>query len=140
MKNSYPAWVAGAPREGKKRVSVVDKYRQTVAATVTEADRGMVGEAIDAAVAAVEPMRRMGAYERAAVLAHCVRRMTERAEELAEILCVEAGKPIRDSRGEVARLIDTFRIASEEATRMPGEVMTMDVSPRAKGYRGMWKR
>src|SRR4030095_6305308 len=57
-----------------------------------------------------------------------------------EALCIEAGKPIRDSRGEVERLIDTFRVAAEEATRMVGEVLSMDISPRARCCRGMWKR
>jgi len=58
-----------------------------------------------------EPMRKLAPYERTAVLHHSVSRFTERAEELANALCVEAGKPIKDSRGEVARLIDTFRSA-----------------------------
>jgi acyl-CoA reductase-like NAD-dependent aldehyde dehydrogenase len=74
------------------------------------------------------------------VLSHCAGRFRERAEELAQTLCVEAGKPIRDSRGEVSRLIDTFRIAAEEATRIGGEVLPMDVTPRARNYTGMWKR
>jgi acyl-CoA reductase-like NAD-dependent aldehyde dehydrogenase len=55
-------------------------------------------------------------------------------------LCVEAGKPIKDSEGEVGRLIDTFRIAAEESVRMTGEVQPLDISPRAKGYQGIWKR
>ena len=54
----------------------------------------------------------------AAVLDHCVLRFRERAEELAQSLCIEAGKPIKDARGEVTRLIDTFRIAAEECTRL----------------------
>ena len=37
-------------------------------------------------------------------------------------LCIEAGKPIHDARGEVTRLIDTFRIAAEESVRIDGEV------------------
>src|SRR3546814_1519851 len=57
------------------------------------------------------------------VLEHCVARFTERHEELALALCIEAGKPIRDARGEVTRLIDTFRIAAGEATRLGGEVI-----------------
>ncbi|MFC1474930.1 aldehyde dehydrogenase family protein, partial [bacterium] len=71
---------------------------------------------------------------------HCVHRFSERQEELALALCIEAGKPIKDSRGEVSRLIDTFRIASEESVRVDGEVMTLDISPRVRGYSGMWKR
>jgi acyl-CoA reductase-like NAD-dependent aldehyde dehydrogenase len=55
-------------------------------------------------------------------------------------LCAEAGKPIKDARGEVARLIDTFRVAAEEAVRIYGEVLPLDISPRAAEYTGMWKR
>jgi acyl-CoA reductase-like NAD-dependent aldehyde dehydrogenase len=51
------------------------------------------------------------------VLQHCVGRFTERFDELALALCIEAGKPIRDARGEVTRLIDTFRMAAEESVR-----------------------
>ena len=71
---------------------------------------------------------------------HCVRAFEQRAEELAQSLCVEAGKPIKDARGEVLRLIDTFRIAAEESVRMNGEVMNLEISPRARGYRGMFVR
>ena len=85
-------------------------------------------------------MARMASYERQAVLQHCVDRFKERFDELAYALCVEAGKPIRDSEGEVTRLIDTFRIAAEESVRMTGEVQPLDISPRAKGYQGIWKR
>jgi acyl-CoA reductase-like NAD-dependent aldehyde dehydrogenase len=55
-------------------------------------------------------------------------------------LCIEAGKPIRDARGEVTRLIDTFREGAEESTRLGGEVLNLEISARAKGYRGMTKR
>jgi acyl-CoA reductase-like NAD-dependent aldehyde dehydrogenase len=40
----------------------------------------------------------------------------------------------------VTRLIDTFRIAAEESVRMTGEVQPLDISPRARGYQGIWKR
>jgi len=85
-------------------------------------------------------MKEMAAYKRQQVLYHCVERFKERFDELAESLCIEAGKPINDSRGEVTRLIDTFRVAAEEATRMYGEVLPMDISERAANYTAMWKR
>ena len=69
-----------------------------------------------------------------------MKRFTERFEELANALCIEAGKPIKDAQGEVTRLIDTFRIAAEESTRIGGEVIPMEISARAKGYTGMTKR
>jgi acyl-CoA reductase-like NAD-dependent aldehyde dehydrogenase len=85
-------------------------------------------------------MAKMPSYEKKAVIDHCVARFKERFDELAMALCIEAGKPINDAEGEVSRLIDTFQIAAEEATRMHGELQALDISPRAKGYQGMWKR
>jgi len=137
---TYPYWLAGEPAAPNHDLEVRDKFSGEVATRVAMADAKAIDAAIAAAVAAAEPMRRLGAYQRQAVLQHCVRRFQERFDELAMSLCVEAGKPIRDSKGEVIRLIDTFRIAAEEATRIHGEVLPMDISPRARGYSGMWKR
>jgi acyl-CoA reductase-like NAD-dependent aldehyde dehydrogenase len=140
LKPRYPYWLANEAVAPNADLEVRDKYSGEVATRVAMADRAAIDAAIGAAVAAAEPMRAMAAYERQAVLLHCVRRFQDRFDDLATSLCIEAGKPIRDSRGEVTRLIDTFRIAAEEAPRMYGEVLPMDVSPRARGYSGMWKR
>ncbi|HEY0326541.1 MAG TPA: aldehyde dehydrogenase family protein, partial [Allosphingosinicella sp.] len=107
---------------------------------VAQADAATILEGIEGTVRATEPMARMASYERQAVLQHCVDRFKERFDELAYALCVEAGKPIKDSEGEVSRLIDTFRIAAEESVRMTGEVQPLDISPRGKGSQGIWKR
>ncbi len=136
----YPYWLANRPAAPNHDLAVVDKSTGAVATRVAMADAAAIDAAIAAAVEAAEPMRRLASYERQAVLAHCVRRFQERADELAMSLCIEAGKPIKDSRGEVSRLIDTFRIAAEEAPRMHGEVLPMDITPRARAYTGMWKR
>jgi acyl-CoA reductase-like NAD-dependent aldehyde dehydrogenase len=140
LKESYAYYLANKPVMPNTNLEVFDKYSGEVATRVAMADAEAIDAAIDAAVKAAEPMRRMKAYERKAVLDHCVRRFAERADELAMSLCVEAGKPIRDARGEVGRLIETFRVAAEESTRIYGEVMPMDISERARDYSGMWKR
>lgn len=85
-------------------------------------------------------MKELPPFERKAILSHCVKRFREQFEELAMALCIEAGKPIKDARGEVSRLIDTFEIAAEESVRIGGEVMNLEISARAKGYRGMYQR
>ena len=119
---------------------MTNKFTGEVAFRCAQAVAATIGAGIAAAVEATEPMSRMAAFERQAVLQHCVDRFKERFDELAYGLCVEAGKPIRDSEGEVGRLIDTFRFAAEESVRMSGEVQPLDISPRAKGYQGLWKR
>ena len=137
---TYPYYLANEPVAPNHDLEVLDKYSGEVATRVALADDAAIDHAIQAAVEATEPMARMAAYERQAVLDHCVLRFKERFEELADALCIEAGKPIKDARGEVGRLIDTFRIASEESVRIGGEVMPLDISPRARGYSGQWKR
>src|SRR5215469_7582553 len=134
LKETYPYYLANEARQPNTDLDVTDKYTGKVATRVAMADAATIDAGIAAAVEAAEPMAKMAAYERQAVLNHCVSRFTERFDELAYALCIEAGKPIRDSKGEVTRLIDTFRIAAEESVRMTGEVQPLDISPRAKGY------
>ncbi len=140
LEKTYPLYLGGEPVAPNHDLEVVDKYTGEVATRVSLADADTIDRAIGLAAAAAPAMAELPAYERQRVLAHCARRFEERAEELALALCIEAGKPIRDSRGEVSRLVDTFRVAAEESVRITGEVLPLDISPRAKGYTGMWKR
>ncbi len=137
---AYPYYLANVAENPNEDLEVLDKFSGEVATRVAMADDAAIDRAITAAAAAAKPMAAMAAYERKAVLDHCVVRFQERFEELAMSLCIEAGKPIKDARGEVTRLIDTFQIAAEESVRIGGEVMPLDISPRARGYSGMWKR
>lgn len=140
LKDTYPLYLNNKAVQPNTDLEVTDKYTGKVAFRTAMATAEIIDEAIAGAVRAAEPMARLPAYERQAVLQHCVDRFTERFDELAYALCVEAGKPIGDSEGEVTRLIDTFRIAAEESVRMYGEVQPLDISKRAKGYMGIWKR
>ena len=140
LKDVYPLYLNNKAVQPNTDLAVTDKFTGEVAFRVALADAKTIDAGIAGAVAAAEPMAKMAAYERQNVLQHCVDRFKERYDELAYSLCVEAGKPIKDAEGEVGRLIDTFRIAAEESVRITGEVQPLDISPRAKGYQGMWKR
>ena len=140
LKKSYPYYLANTPVAANTDLDVLDKYSGKLATRVAFADAAAVRKAIDAAVEARAAMAAFPPDARRDVLEHCVRRFSERQEELALALCIEAGKPIRDARGEVTRLIDTFRIAAGEATRIDGDVIELQVSARTRGYRGMVKR
>ena len=140
LKQVYPLYLNNDPVQPNTDLAVTDKYTGEVAFRTALATPDVIDAAIAGAVRAAAPMAALASYERQAVLDHCVRRFRERFDELAFALCVEAGKPIADAEGEVTRLIDTFRIAAEEATRSYGEVQPLDISPRARGYIGMWKR
>jgi len=140
LNETYPHYVASQAQTPNRDLEVIDKYTGEVATRIPLADADDLEKAIAGADAAATPMRKMKAYQRQAVLNHCVKRFEERFDELAMSLCIEAGKPIGDAKGEVTRLIDTFRIAAEESVRIYGEVMPLDISSRAADYSGKWKR
>ncbi|MBJ2130101.1 aldehyde dehydrogenase family protein [Alteromonas sp. IB21] len=140
LKESYPYYLASEPHYANTDLDVTNKYTQKVATKVALADADVIDKAIAAAEKAQPAMAAMAPYERQAVLEHCVKRFTERADELAQALCIEAGKPIKDAKGEVSRLIDTFKIAAEESVRINGETVNLEISARAKGYQGMTKK
>ncbi|MCC6592779.1 MAG: aldehyde dehydrogenase family protein [Xanthomonadales bacterium] len=140
LRDAYPYFLANKAVQANTDLEVTDKYTGKVATRVAQADAQTILAAIDAAVRSQAALRKFRPYQRKAVLEHCVKRFKERFDELAYALCIEAGKPIKDSRGEVSRLIDTFQVGAEEAVRIGGEVLDLEISARARGYRGFWKR
>ncbi|MEN8223043.1 MAG: aldehyde dehydrogenase family protein [Acidobacteriota bacterium] len=140
LNNNYPLYLGGNPVQTGRKLPVFDKYSGEKVTEVAMGDKRMIMDAVGLASEARRSMAEFPSYKRRDVLEHCVRRFSEMKEELANVLCIEAGKPIKDSRGEVARLIDTFRIAADESVRIGGEIIPMDISERGKGIRGMWKR
>jgi acyl-CoA reductase-like NAD-dependent aldehyde dehydrogenase len=137
---THPYYLANRPESPNADLDVIDKFSGEVAARVALAGPEAFERAIAAAAGAAPAMAAIPAWRRQAVLNHCADRFAERAEELAQTLCVEAGKPIVHARGEVGRLIDTFRIAAEEAVRAGGEVMPMDRTERNERYLGFIRR
>ena len=97
-------------------------------------------EAVEAAVAAFEITKTLPAYERGAILRNISAGIKARREELGRLIALEAGKPIRDSLVEVDRAVLTFRLGAEEAERMVGETIPLDLMPASKGRIGITRR
>ena len=97
-------------------------------------------EAVEAAVAAFEVTRKLPAYERAAILRGISTGIAARREELGRLIALEAGKPIRDALVEVDRAVLTFRLGAEEAERIGGELMPLDLMASSKDRIGITRR
>ena len=97
-------------------------------------------EAVQAAERAFEVTRKLPAYERGHILRELSARVAARRDELAELIVAEAGKPIRDARVEVDRASLVFRLGAEEAERMHGEVIPLDLMPSSKERVGITRR
>jgi acyl-CoA reductase-like NAD-dependent aldehyde dehydrogenase len=140
LQKSYPYYLGNVAVAANTDLEVTDKFSGEVATRVALADAKTIDKAIGLAVAVMPEMRAFPPFKRQAVLEHCVKRFRERFDELAMALCIEAGKPINDSRGEATRLIDTFKVAAEESVRIDGEIVNLEISQRAKGYHAYVKR
>jgi acyl-CoA reductase-like NAD-dependent aldehyde dehydrogenase len=97
-------------------------------------------EAVEAAVRAFEHTRTLPAFERGRALRFISDGIKAQREALAALLSLEAGKPIRDALVEVDRASLTFRLAAEEAERMVGESIPLDINPASRDRFGITRR
>src|SRR4249919_98742 len=113
---------------------------ETPAGSTFHATEAQYEEAVQAAVAAFQVTRTLPAYERGRILREISAGLKARREELGRLMALEAGKPIRDALIEVDRAILTFRLGAEEAERMTGEVIPLDLMPSSKDRIGITRR
>ncbi|MFZ1331170.1 MAG: aldehyde dehydrogenase family protein [Flavobacteriales bacterium] len=107
--------------------TVLDKYHGTELARMPNATEAQMEEAIAAAYASRNVLRRMSAGERSEKLEALAALISKRSKELAQLIVQEGGKPIGYAEGEIARCIYTVRTAAAEALRFTGESIPMDV-------------
>jgi glyceraldehyde-3-phosphate dehydrogenase (NADP+) len=135
-----PIYLAGEFVEAGTPLEVRNPATGELIATTFQAGPDELERATRAAVEAFDRTRRLASYERRDALAHVAARISEDADELAELLTRESGKPIKDARGEVARGALTFRTAAEEALRINGEWLPLDWNATSRGRSGIVRR
>ena len=118
--------VAGEWREGSDSFTVKSPFDGADVATVASPSEKDVEDAAAAAAAAFDETRKLPIHVRAGALDHISARLKERADEVAEVIAREGGKPLKWARVEAARAVSTFRWASEECRRWGGELMRLD--------------
>ncbi len=128
-----PFLVGGRERAGASTLVVRNPYDGTVVAEVGRPGPRDLEDAVSAAVTGFEAVRRFPAWKRADALAEVSRRLAAERERFARTIALEAGKPIALARAEVDRAVQTVRFAGEEARRIGGEVLPLDVIPGNEG-------
>jgi acyl-CoA reductase-like NAD-dependent aldehyde dehydrogenase len=137
----HPIYLAGRWVESPEVLEVADPARPGKLAGATyNATEEQYEEAVRAAVVAFEETRKLPAYERGQVLREIGAGIKARREELARLISLESGKPIRDALVEVDRASIVFRLGAEEAERIGGEVIPLDLMPSSKGRTGIVRR
>jgi glyceraldehyde-3-phosphate dehydrogenase (NADP+) len=137
----HPIYLAGRWVDSPDRLEVANPADPDSPAGATyNATDAQYEEAVDAAVRAFEATRHLPAYERGRALREISAGIKARREELGRLIALEAGKPIRDALVEVDRATLTFRLGAEEAERMTGELIPLDLLASSKGRVGITRR
>lgn len=119
---------------------IINPYDGSVIATLPLSTQADVETAIAHAVEMKPVMASMPAHQRGAVLQRTAQLLEARAEEVAILMAKESGKPIKYARGEVARGVETFQFAADEARRLHGETVPMDAAKGTVGKFGYYIR
>ncbi|MBF0470013.1 MAG: aldehyde dehydrogenase family protein [Gammaproteobacteria bacterium] len=115
-------------------LEVTSPYDDTPLATVTVAAGAAIEKALHTASSLfLDRKQWLPQPQRIAILERAATLMAERAESLARDAAAEGGKPLIDSRVEVARAIDGIRICIETLRTAAGEVIPMEVNPASAG-------
>jgi acyl-CoA reductase-like NAD-dependent aldehyde dehydrogenase len=136
----HQLYLAGEWTASADVVDVLSPYDRHVVGRVAMATPAQLEQAIADSVRAFAATRKLAGYERQRALAFVARGLTERAEEFAQCIMAEAGKPIRTARAEVERAAFCFQYAAEQSTRLTGDVLPLDALPVGANRLGILRR
>ncbi len=128
------AWVDGAGTR-----AVLDKYHLQPCTQIQLPAREQVHAAVAAAQRAFRD-NRLGPHERGAILDRAAALIEQRSAELQRVMQIEAGFTLADSRGEIRRSVQTFRLSAEEARRLCGEMVPLEGADQQSGRLGFTLR
>ncbi len=108
---------------GGRTIDVVNPATEEVIGKLAHASREDLDEALDHAAKGFAVWRKMPAYERSKLLRKAAEMLRARAEDIARLLTMEQGKPLAESRAEIAGSADVIEWFAEEGRRAYGRVI-----------------
>ncbi|MEH7388430.1 aldehyde dehydrogenase family protein [Bacillus sp. JJ1521] len=136
----HKLYIDGQWVEAEEFQELLSPYNQELVAQIPVANKNHVEQAITSAQKATKVMRGLSAAERSEILEKVSQIMSERKEECALILATENAKPLKAARAEIARTIETYKFAAEEAKRIHGETVPLGAAKGGKNRFGYVKK
>ena len=127
-------WIDG------ETLDVRSPWDQGLVGRVTVATRADARQAVNHAVASLRRARALPRWKRREILEDVAAALIEQKERFAQLIVAEAGKPLRLARAEVDRAVLTFKTAAEEAARLGGESLPLDLTEGNEGRWGLVQR
>jgi acyl-CoA reductase-like NAD-dependent aldehyde dehydrogenase len=136
----YPILLGGVKKQTGETAPVCFPYTGEVYAQVCQASANDLKAAVTLACTGFEMTRQFSSYERSQILFRLADEIHRRSEELADVLVMEGGKTRKFATTEVFRAETTVRTAAEEAKRIYGEIIPLDLSGDTAGRTGFLQR
>jgi acyl-CoA reductase-like NAD-dependent aldehyde dehydrogenase len=137
---AYPLLLDGRMVSDRQAVTIRSPYDGATAGETFRATSDDARTALAAAARAFETTRRMATHERQRILREVSAGIAQRADEFARLMALEAGKPLKAAKAEVERAVFTFSVAADEAGRIEGEYLPLDLQASTAGRWGIVKR
>ena len=135
-----PFLLGGDWRTGEAVSEIHNPFDDSLVGKVCLASETEADEAVVRALRGFQETRSLQSYQRSDILSSVSQSLRDEKEEFAQLMTAEVGKPIQFSRAEVDRAVMTFQLAAEEAKRIGGEVVPLDLTAQAQDRFGIVRR
>ncbi len=135
-----PLLLAGEAKAGGEFYQVRSPYHGQAVAEVGQASAEQVREAALGARKAAKLMADLPPYQRAEILQRAAHSVSQRRDELAQLLVEEAGKPVALARAEVDRCVETLSESARQARSWRDQLLDLGIFPSGQGRWGLLRR
>lgn len=135
-----PYLIGGEWLKSDQPLDVYYPYDDSLSGRTWRPTRDELDLALARAEKGFQETRRLPAYARAQILLRVAEILERRKPEIAKTITLEGGRPYSGSLAEVDRGAETFRVAAEEAKRLEGEIIPLDLRKGDEGRFGIWRR
>ncbi|HEY5535938.1 MAG TPA: aldehyde dehydrogenase family protein [Ignavibacteria bacterium] len=123
-----------------KIVDVINPFTQEITRKVYKSSSEDINTSLNYLTGIFRKYKELPSYMKSELLENISAKILKKKEHFAETLTAETGKPIKFSRLEVDRAIFTFKTGAEEAKRIEGEIIPLDLLPGSEKKFGLIKR
>lgn len=121
-------------------VEIKNPYTNEVVKKVYKSGTDQINSSLNYLTQVFAKYKTAPAYVRADLLEKISSKVKQKRDELSHLITLETGKPIKFSRIEVDRAVLTFKLGSEEAKRIEGEVLNLDLLKGSENIIGIVRR
>ncbi|MCL5892333.1 MAG: aldehyde dehydrogenase family protein [Deltaproteobacteria bacterium] len=128
---NYPLFINGEWIEKQETYDIINPFNNEVAGLLSKPDKTDIESAVSSAEKGFLKMKNLHAYERYEILEKTGKILERNSKEIARFISLEVGKALKYSIIETQRVVNLFKFAAEEAKRIHGETVPMDI---VKGF------